>query len=548
MFPRNTLFYGDNLDWLRDRSQFPDECVDLIYLDPPFNSNRKFNVLFKDRTGSESSAQIRAFDDTWSWGPESEETFIDLTQRGFAPGRVQDAMLAFRQILGANDLFAYLVMMTARLVELHRVLKPTGSLYLHCDPTASHYLKMVLDAIFEKENFRNEVVWKRTSSHNDSKRFADIHDCLLYFAKSKNATWHPQHVAHNDRYLRSHYGREDAQGRRYRLDNIIRSASMGPRPNLAYEYKGFTLQWGWRVVRSKLEELDANGRLAWSSSGTPYLVRYLDEMPGAAMPSVWDDIPPVNSQAKERLGFLTQKPLALLERIIAASSDPNDVVLDAFCGCGTTIDAAQRLDRRWVGIDITILAVDLILKRVRATYGDEVADAVRQIGVPNEPVAASALFAKDPFEFERWVVTMVDGQPNERSKQQGDHGIDGVVRFAAEFSREGTIQRVGRSLVSVKGGQHLTPSMVRDLRGTVERERAEMGLLLTLNQPSSGMRTEAKLAGKYVWSWNNMVFPRLQIATVEDLLSNRKPEMPMTIPPYTRAQRLKMDAGQLTLF
>ena len=285
-----------------------DESVDLVYLDPPFNSNANYNVLFAERDGTQAAAQIKAFDDTWRWDDGAARAYADVVEAG---GRVSQAMQAFRTFLGESDMLAYLAMMAPRLVELRRVLKPTGSLYLHCDPTASHYLKMLLDAVFDPPNFRNEIIWKRTSSHNDARRFADIHDCILYYVKCRAATWNAQHMSHGERYLKTHYNRRTPDGRIYRLDNIIRSASMGPRPNLVYEYDDFTPPWGWRVVREKLQAIDADGRLEWAKGRkgrTPYLVRFLDEQKGATMPSLWDDIPPINSQAKERLGYPTQKP------------------------------------------------------------------------------------------------------------------------------------------------------------------------------------------------------------------------------------------------
>lgn len=307
----NRLYYGDNLDVLR--RHIDDESVDLVYLDPPFNSNASYNVLFAEKDGTQAASQIKAFEDTWKWDEEAARAFEEVVEAG---GKVSQAMQAFRTFIGESDMMAYLAMMAPRLIELRRVLKPTGSLYLHCDPTASHYLKMLLDAVFGAQAFRNEIIWKRTSSHNDARKFADIHDCILYYAKASGTTWNPQHVSHGENYLKTHYNRQTADGRVYRLDNIIRSASMGPRPNLAYEYKGFTPPWGWRVVREKLEALDKDGRLEWAKGRkgpAPYLVRFLDEQSGAAMPSLWDDIPPINSQAAERLGYPTQKPEALLE-------------------------------------------------------------------------------------------------------------------------------------------------------------------------------------------------------------------------------------------
>jgi site-specific DNA-methyltransferase (adenine-specific) len=277
--PVNTLYYGDNLDILR--RHVADESVDLVYLDPPFNSNATYNVLFAEQHGERAASQIKAFEDTWTWDYTAEWSYRQTVEAG---GQVSKALQSFHTLLGPSNMLAYLAMMAPRLVELRRVLKPTGSLYLHCDPTASHYLKLLLDAVFGPENYRNEIVWKRTSSHNDSKRFASINDTLLYYSRGPNPTWNPLHAEHNQKYVDSHYSRADAAGRRYRLDNIIRSASMGPRPNLAYEYKGFTPPWGWRTTRDKLEALDADGRLTWAKSGVPYLVRYLDEMPGPAMP------------------------------------------------------------------------------------------------------------------------------------------------------------------------------------------------------------------------------------------------------------------------
>ncbi|MEI7730638.1 MAG: DNA methyltransferase, partial [Verrucomicrobiota bacterium] len=333
----NTLFYGDNLDILR--RYIKDESVDLVYLDPPFNSAQTYNAFFQEKDGTAAASQIRAFEDTWHWNTESERTYQELVTR---PGKVSEVMQAFRTFLGQNDMMAYLAMMAPRLVELRRVLKSTGSLYLHCDPTASHYLKLLLDAVLGQENYRNEITWKRTTAHSDSTtRFSHVTDIILFYSRSVTHRLHPIYKPHKESYLRSHYRHKDASGRVYRLDNIIRSQSMGPRPNLAYEYKGFRPPFGWRMVLKKLQEIDKNGQLYWSKSGTPYLVRYLDEQEGEILDNLWDDIPPLNSMAVERLGYPTQKPVALLERIISASSNPGDVVLDPFCGCGTTIDAAQ---------------------------------------------------------------------------------------------------------------------------------------------------------------------------------------------------------------
>lgn len=532
----NTLYYGDNLEILR--AHVATASVDLIYLDPPFNSNRNYNVLFKDERGRESDAQITAFEDTWRWGPEAERTYYELvTGVGGEVGQMIGAMTAF---IGRNQMMAYLVMMAARLVELHRVLKPTGSLYLHCDPTASHYLKIVLDTIFGPQQFRNEIIWKRTSSHNDSKHFADIHDCILYYAKSFSAIWNPQHLNHNEHYVKTHYNRVDASGRKYRLDNIIRSASMGPRPNLAYEYKGFTPPWGWRVIREKLEALDVEGRIAWSKSGTPYLVRFLDEMPGSAMPSLWDDVPPVNSQAAERLGYPTQKPEVLLERIIAASSNPGDVVLDPFCGCGTAIAAAQKLGRAWIGIDITHLAIALQKYRLEQAYPG-IKFTIK--GEPEDVGAARHLALQDRYQFQWWALSLVRARPlggeagSRQGKKGSDRGIDGIINFIDELNG-----KPKQALVQVKSG-HVSSRDVRDLRGTVEREGAALGVFITLEDTTRDMRADAVAAGHYRSPGWGQDYPKVQLLTIAELLAGKTVQMPPAHGTFKEAPRVRVRVG-----
>lgn len=531
---KNQLFYGDNLDVLR--RNVLDESVDLIYLDPPFNSNRSYNVLFKSHSGDEATAQIEAFDDSWHWSQQAEQTFDSLIGGG-SPQKVAEAIVAMRDLLGTNDVLAYLVMMTARLVELHRVLKPTGSLYLHCDPTASHYLKVVLDAIFGPTNFRGEITWVRTTTHNDAKRWSPNADILLYYGKTDRVTWNPVHTAHSDEYVASKYRFQDPDGRRYRLDNMT---SPNPRPNLTFEWMGHAPPPnGWRYSRDTMQRLHDEG-LIWypdSKSKRPQFKRYLDEQAGVVVGNVWTDISPINSRAAERLGYPTQKPLVLLERIIAASSNPGDVVLDPFCGCGTAVDAAQKLGRRWVGIDITFLSIDLIRKRLRNTYGDEIEGTYEVHGIPADLDGARALFWENPFDFERWAVSLIDAQPNE--KQVGDQGIDGVARFHADETR------IGRVLVSVKGGKQLNPAMVRDLVGTVQRERAEMGILITLGPATRGMVDEAQKSGTYDNDWTGSSYPKVQIVTAGDLLAGKRPRMPTAILPYVKAKPKNLD--QLSL-
>jgi site-specific DNA-methyltransferase (adenine-specific) len=549
----NALYYGDNLDILRNREYFPDTCVDLIYLDPPFNSSRSYNVLFKDESGLDSDAQITAFEDTWHWGEAAQTAYRDLTVGPATPQPVSKAIAALRDMLGTNQMMAYLVMMAARLVELHRVLKPTGSLYLHCDPTASHYLKMVLDMIFGAENFRNEIIWQRTSSHNDTRRWGAVHDTLFFYSKGSGFTWNPVFTGHDPDYVARFYRHEDERGV-YRLDHIIRSASMGPRPNLAYEYKGYTPQWGWRVVREKLEALDNEGRIQWSRSGRPYLKRYLHEQEGMPIKSVITDVPPIGANAAERLGYPTQKPQTLLERIITASSNPDDIVLDPFCGCGTAIAAAHKLARRWIGIDITHLSIALQKYRLRDMFDLTPGRDYAVIGEPTTVNEARALAHDDDirgrWQFQAWALSLVQAKPiggkvgTREIKKGGDRGVDGVINFMDNGN--GKFQEV---LVQVKSGK-VKPADVRDLRGTMERRKSAIGVLITLEEPTDEMKREAASADFYHSPGWNRDYPRMQILTIEQLLSGAEVKMPPPFGTFKQAERVRTqpDAQTLSLF
>ena len=406
----NTLFYGDNLKVLRE--YIPDESVDLIYLDPPFNSNRNYNVLFKDESGTDSEAQITAFEDTWHWTPITELAYDQLRQN--APHHVSKMIESLHEFIGPSQMMAYLVMMAARLVELHRVLKSTGSLYLHCDPTASHYLKIILDTIFQPQNYRNEIVWKRQSAHSDAKtKFADVTDTILFYAKSKEAKFNPQYGEHDPEYLETFYRFDDHDGRgRYRLDNMT---SPNPRPNMMYEWLGFPCpQKGWRYQRETMQKLHDEGRIYYprqkdgtlDTSKRPALKRYLQEQEGSIITNAWMDINPLHSSDAERLGYPTQKPLLLLERIIQASSNPDDVVLDPFCGCGTAIAAAQKLGRRWIGIDITHLSIALQKYRLQEMFPG-IHFAVK--GEPQDLAAANQLAQEEDgrYQFQWWALSVV---------------------------------------------------------------------------------------------------------------------------------------------
>ena len=533
----NSLYFGDNLDILRER--IADESVDLIYLDPPFNSNATYNVLFREGDGERSAAQITAFDDTWRWSVESELAYREVVNDG--PRALGDMLQAMRSFLGQNDMMAYLTMMAQRLVELRRVLKPTGSIYLHCDPTASHYLKLLLDAVFDVRNYKNEIAWKRTSAHNDSSAYGRAHDIIFMYTKDwTNFQWNRQYQAYDQEYLDSHYRRTTPEGRQYRTDNLTAGGLSGG--GYEYEWNGVTRVW--RAPRETMERWQREGRIYYTRNGVAEYIRYLDEMPGVPVQDVWTDISPINSQARERLGYPTQKPEALLQRIIGASSNEGDVVLDPFCGCGTATSAAERLNRRWIGIDITHLAIALIRHRLHDTFGD----ALRPydvIGAPADLAGAQALARHDRYQFEWWALGLVDARPAQDKRRGADSGIDGYINF---FDDNGG--RAKRVIVQVKSGS-VGVAQIRDLKGVVERENAAIGVFITLRRPTAPMTREALAAGFYVPErYPNLQFPQLQIFTIEDLLAGGAPQYPRVAPQATfrRAPRRQPpDAEQFTM-
>jgi site-specific DNA-methyltransferase (adenine-specific) len=529
----NTLYYGDNLDILR--RYVKDETVDLVYLDPPFKSNQDYNVLFAEQNGTRSAAQIKAFEDTWRWDEESARTYQETVETG--PEDVSKVMQAFRTFLGENDMLAYLSMMAPRLVELRRVLKPTGSIYLHCDPTASHYLKLLMDAVFKPVNFRNEIVWKRKAGRGETNqaaiRFGITVDSILFFARSPAAPLHRQYRESNANYIESKFTHIDEQGRRYRLDNIT---SPSYRPNLVYEYKGIKPPpKGWAVSRERMEQMESEGRLYLPEDQSKRIQRkrFLDELQGETVDSLWDDIPPINSQAQERLGYPTQKPEALLERIIEASSNEGDVVLDPFCGCGTAVAVAQRLKRQWLGIDITHLAITLVRSRLKDAFGDGAKYQV--VGEPVSLPDAEALAKQDPYQFQWWALGLVGARPVEQ-KKGADKGIDGRLYFHDEPK---TTKQV---VFSVKAGA-LHATYVRDLRGVVEREKAAIGVLISLEPPSKPMRAEAASAGFYKAPWGKD-YARLQMLTIADLLAGKTVDFPRENVTFKKAPRILEPAAE----
>lgn len=508
----NRLYYGDNLGILREH--IADESVDLVYLDPPFNSNATYNVLFRSPEGKESPAQIEAFDDTWHWGENAENAYWEVLHG--ANTEAANLLKAMRDFLGENDMMAYLAMMAVRLIELHRVLKKTGSLYLHCDPTASHYLKILLDAIFDPQNFRNEIIWKRKAGRGETSnaavRFGVSHDIILAFAKSSKSKFNRQYRESNPEYIRTKFTHDDGDGQLYRLDNLT---SPSPRPNLVYNYKGYEPPAnGWAVSLERMKEMDADGRIYFPEKKSQRLQRkrYLAELEGETVDSLWDDIAPINSQARERLGYPTQKPVALLERIISASSNEGDVVLDPFCGCGTTVHAAQKLKRQWIGIDVTHLAIGLIERRLRDAFGKDA--KFETVGVPQDAGAAKALAEKDKHEFEKWAISLIpDAQPFRGGKKGADTGIDGIIYLKTGKTK------TDKAIVEVKGGA-VSVDQIHKLKSVIDREKALTGIFVTLNPPTKPMEKEAAASGFSETDYGRI--PRIQILTIEDILTCRK--------------------------
>ncbi len=538
----NRLYYGDNLDVLR--KSISDESVDLIYLDPPFNSNADYNALFKTPKGQQSAAQMEAFTDTWQWDDATSGQAVAEVKRSSYQdaAKMLDAMVGF---LGKNALTAYLAMMAVRLVELHRVLKPTGSLYLHCDPTASHYLKILLDAVFGAKGFRTEITWKRSSAHSDGKQgrkqYGNVSDVIFFYSKSTEWTWNWQFTEYDTSYVESAYRMIDKSGRRYRRDNLSAAKPGGDvsylwpvkrlvggaweadledeflRPLDGWEYKQVPPYNGrfWAYSKENMRRFALEDRLAFASSGMPEYKRFLDEMPGVPVQNIWTDIPPV--LGKDSLGYPTQKPVALLERILNASSNPRDVVLDPFCGCGTTVHAAQKLGRQWIGIDVTHIAIGLIETRLRHAFpGID----YQVIGTPMDADAARDFFNRnDPTkkEFEIWAASKLGFIP--QAKKGADGGVDGVRWFG--------VNEEFRAVVSVKGGTKLGVEMVRSLDAVVKAQGAQIGVLLTLEKPTKPMEDWARAAGMCEVPGFAPV-NRLQIVTVEQALAlrERAVEMP----------------------
>ncbi len=527
---KNRLFYGDNIDVLR--KYIGTETIDLCYIDPPFNSKKNYNQIYNN-IGKEDTAQAQAFVDTWTWNEAANDGFIDIIENtnGVFTNQIVNLIVGFDKVLGKGSLYAYLMSMTLRIAEIYRVLKPTGSFYLHCDPTSSHYLKLILDAIFcvQGGDYQNEIVWEKTRVPKaQSKHFAKQQDVIFFYTKKENYTFNYQYVLPDENYTKKYFSQtEEETGRRYQLVSFLQDGQgqarmFGDRKISPPKGK----HWIWS--QEKIDEAMENNWLIFTHPDKPRLKKYLDAQVGKNLGTIWTDIPPINSQAKERLGYPTQKPEALLERIIRASTNKNDIILDCYCGCGTTISVAERLKRKWIGIDITYQSISLIMKRLEDTFGKSILENVILSGIPEDFESAVALANKKDDrvrkEFEKWaVLTFSNNRAIINEKKGGDGGIDGIA-YILDYN-EKQEQETKNVIFSVKSSKTLTPSVIRDLFGTIERENAAVGYLITLF-PMDNLVKESTKYGVYQNTMFNHSYQRIEVISINDILQGKRMNLP----------------------
>ncbi|HMT74929.1 MAG TPA: DNA methyltransferase [Chitinophagaceae bacterium] len=541
----NHLYFGDCLDVLQELHQnYPQPFIDLIYIDPPFNSKRNYNVLFESIGMQDANAQKQAFADTWSNVSYMDEMHMlaDLDKDLYDVLQVFDKTKSI-----SNGAVAYLTTMAHRLWYMHKLLKDTGSFYLHCDPTMSHYLKLLCDMLFGEDNFRNEIIWQRTSARSDSKKWNHIHDTILLYTKSDKYTWNKQYIAYDEAYTEKFYRFvEPETGRRYASDNLTAAGTReGSSGNTwrGINVKGKGLHW--KYTTEKLDVLDKEGRIIWpqKEGGVPRFKRYLDEMKGLAIQSIVDDIPPLSASSAEKLGYPTQKPEALLERIVSASSNEGDVVADFFCGCGTSISVAQRLNRKWLGADISHLAVRLILKRLIDTYGEGVKDNVKLHGFPKD-VASAKMLAQDTengrFGFQEWVIeVLLHGVVN--IKKVADGGFDGYLTYQTDKAKEFVLIETKSGGVNVKN--------IREFVQVIDKQKAAAGIFVCFaDTVTKEMLKEAKAAGHIKLGTMDTGLDKIQIITVDDLLNGKQPNLPNISSTFKKAQKKETKGSSYGLF
>jgi site-specific DNA-methyltransferase (adenine-specific) len=542
----NHLYFGDCLEVMQKLSEQSEPFIDLIYIDPPFNSKRNYNVLFESIDLKDSTAQKQAFADTWS----NVTYVIELGNLAHLNKDVYDFLNFLDKSKSVNDsAVAYLTTMALRIWYMHKLLKETGSFYLHCDPTMSHYLKLVCDMIFGQQNYRNEIIWNRSTnakgSQFDAKKFGVGTDTIFYYAKSNKTKFYLErlHIPLSEEQIKDKYDRKDLIGV-FTDAPIICSPSMGARPNLVYTYKGFTPPpEGWRVNKNKLIEIDEQGNLGWTKNGLPYRKLRPESDPGTIISNLWTDISPINPQAKEKLGYPTQKPESLLERIIKASSNEGDVVADFFCGCGTTIAAAQKLNRKWLGADISHLAIKLILQRLQNAYGDSITENVKLHGFPKD-IDSAKMLARETENgrrgFQEWVIeVLLHGIDN--PKKTADGGYDGYLTYNTEKGKEFVLIEVKSGNVNVKN--------MREFIQVVTKQNAAAGIFVCFEETvTREMLKEAKHAGTILIDGVQINIDKIQILTIDDMLiEGKQPHLPNVASTFKQAERVNPKNNQLAI-
>ena len=541
----NSLFYGDCLTVMRDKMQ--PASVDLVYLDPPFNSKRDYNAIYKDETGRPLPDQVEAFTDTWTLDSERMKVIDSLPvllSEHQVNGENANFLAMFLKGLSyvQSDMAAYLSYMTERLLWIRRVLKPDGSVYLHCDPTASHYLKVVMDVLFGRKRYRNELVWRRLlGGKSDAGQFGRSSDRLLFYSMSENFVFNPPRLSkHNEKTIEQWYKKEDEHGR---YVSRPLTAAGGTRGDSGQPWRGKVPTGHWTVprilqrrfetqtghaltgsVRERLDTLADNGYIDFSSSGLPSWRRYLHEAEFPRVHDIWtdDEVKPIARNATERLGYETQKPVALLERIISASSNRGQVVFDPFCGCATTVEAASKLGRKWIGIDITIHAIKRVARRrlherLHLVVGEDyVLD-----GVPQNWEGAQELWRQDPYQFQKWAVEQVEGFVT--IKRSADEGIDGRIYF--DMPGEEILQSMA---LEVKGGESVGIAELRSLISVLHYENVQMVGLILLHEPGKRQLTNFKgmMAQAGFVTIADTQYPRAQLLTVREILDGKRFSLP----------------------
>ena len=533
----NHLYFGDCLDVLRDlKENYPQPFIDLIYIDPPFNSKRNYNVLFESMDIKDANAQKQAFADTWS-----NVAYMDELQMLAEMNKdLYDVLTAFSKAKSiSHSAVAYLTTMALRILYIHNLLKETGTFYLHCDPTMSHYLKLVCDIIFGEQNFRNEIIWKRTSSHSDAVGFGNVHDVILFYSKSKSINWNKIFQPYDKDYTETYYRYKDADGRLWMSDNLSAKGLTGG----GYSYVWNGIPGFWRCPIETMERLDKEGKIYYTKNGIARRKRYLDEAKGMPAQDLWNDIEPLRSWNNEKLGFPTQKPEALMERIIKSSSNEGDVVADFFCGCGTTIAVSQKLKRQWLGADISHLAIRLNVKRLVDSFGPEVKQNIKIHGFPADVASARELAERTDrgrILFQDWVVeVLLNGVVNE--KKVADGGFDGYLTYQTEAGKEFV-------LIEIKSGK-VNVTNIREFIRVIDKEKANAGIFVCFESTvTKEMLKEAKSAGHIKIANVEFGQEKIQIMTIEQLMSNHHPNLPNVSSTFKKARRKRGDNTNLALF